>query len=129
MDVDRRIKLKKLKNWVITSLQLEDWGLNGNISLSKFLFSSLKLLLYIFILILHFIVIWFGIIFIVQDPLTEEEIEELIAEFLEVESKVLYFHFWVWFLVVCMCVHLCTYIHVHLCYYMCMYLWMHMYLF
>lgn len=129
MDVDRRIKLKKLKNWVITSLQLEDWGLNGNSSLSKFLFSSLKLLLYIFILILHFIVIWFGIIFIVQDPLTEEEIEELIAEFLEVESKVSYFHFWVWFLVVCMCAHLCTYIHMHLCYYMCMYLWMHMYLF
>lgn len=30
-------------------------------------------------------------LFVMQEPLGEEEIEELIAEFLEVESKVLYF--------------------------------------
>lgn len=35
-----------------------------------------------------FVVLRLGFIFIVQEPLSEKEIEELISEFLEVESKV-----------------------------------------
>lgn len=48
---------------------------------------------------LLFVFVWF----IEQEPLTEQEIEDLVAEFLEVESKVSYYSLLQGLMFLCLC--------------------------